>query len=214
MKSNFLKTLFAGIILSTSCVLNIANAGLITSISSGAATHEFISSVYYTAGTIAESGITYSSTSSYSLYGYEGAYKFNPNGTWNSMDMIGLNESIGDLTIEFDSAVSEVLAFVNYNPKWGGIPIMSIFDESFTLIESHTLNFDTGAADNSGFDLGFNSASNTIKYIQFSNAFIGFNNLRSFAIQAPTSDVSAPSNTAIFAFGLMGLGLRRFKKQA
>lgn len=212
MKSNFLKTLFAGIILSASCILNIANAGLITSISSGATTHEFISSVYYTAGPIAESGITYSSTSEYSLYGYEGAYKFNPNGTWNSMDMIGLNEVIGSVTIEFDSAVSEVLAFVNYNPKWGGIPIMSIFDASFTQMDTHTLNFDTGAIANSGFDLGFSSTSNDIKYIQFSNAFIGFNNLRSFVIQTPTNDVSAPSTAAIFAFGLMGLGVHRIKK--
>jgi hypothetical protein len=215
MKFTVFKSILAGVVLSVSSLANVANAALISSISAGATTHEFISSEVYTSGPISESGFTFTSTDEYTVYGYDGKFKFNPNGTWLGMDMIGLGDTSGDITIEFDSMVSEVLAFVNYNPKWGGTPIMSIFDASFTLIETEVLNFDTVAADNSGFDLGFSSASNDIKYIQFSNAYIGFNNLRSFTMQGlPINEVSAPATAAIFALGLMGLSARRFKNQA
>jgi hypothetical protein len=206
MNFKFLNAAIVSLVLSVS---GFANAGLITSIDSGATTHDFIFSGF-TAGPISESGITYSSTHSSSVYGYESSYGFSGNGLWNGMDMLGLNTQIGAMTIEFDTAVAEVLAFVNYIDTWSGSARISVFDSSFSLLETSALTFSTGGVANSGFDLGFKRNTNEIKYIQFIDQGIGLNNLRSFA----STDVPEPSTLAIFALGIMGLASRRFKKQS
>ncbi|AGH81172.1 hypothetical protein PCNPT3_06150 [Psychromonas sp. CNPT3] len=181
-----------------------ANATLITSISSGYTTHDFLSSGAKS-GSIHESGITYSSTYSSSVYGYDGNYGFLRNGRWNNMNMIGLNTSFGTMTIEFDNAVSEVLAFVNYIDGWFGNAKMSVFDSNFNLLETNTLTFRTNKSNNSGFDLGFSSDTNEIKYIQFSDQYIGVHNLR-------TVQVPEPSAILLLAFGLAGIGFSMKKK--
>jgi hypothetical protein len=204
---NILRVLSLGIILVL--ISPVSNAIPINSISSGATSHEFVSSGF-TAGPISESGITYTSSYSYSVYGYEGGYGFGGNGYWYGMDMIGLNTSYGAMTIEFDTVVSEVLAFVNYIDVWNGSAMMAIYDSSFNLLEDSLLNFSTGGAYNAGFDMGFKRNTNEIKYVQFIDQGIGATNLRSYTTS--TQPVPEPSILALLGLGLFGLTVTNRRK--
>lgn len=182
-------------------VFGSVNAATINTISSDATAHEFISSGF-TNGPIVESGITYTSTTSRSVYGYNGGYGFSGNGGWSNMDMLGLNTQLGIMTIEFDTEVSEVLAFVNYIDSWAGNARMSIFDINFNLLETNDLNFSV-SGNNAGFDLGFKRNTDEIKYLQFIDQGVGAANLRSYI--GTSEQIPEPSNLVLIGLGLFAM---------
>jgi hypothetical protein len=210
MNIKMLKAALAGLVLSMS---GFANAGLITTIDAGATNHIFASSINNGVGPISENGFTWTASNN-GYYGYDNGWGLNQNGSWNNINLIGLNSSTGSFTVTFDSLVSDVLAFVNYaggvNSPQASIGIYSIND---VLLESFDLNGLLGSSTvNGGWNYGFERNTAEIKSIKFTNAFIVASNLRSFVDQ-PSTDVPEPSTLAIFALGIMGLASRRFKNQ-
>ena len=216
MKNNFLKVLCATTFLSASLLSNAANAALITTIDAAATSHIFASNLSNSVGPVSENGFTWTATNS-GYYGYDGQWGLVNNGTWNNMNLIGLNNNIGSLTITFDTLVSDVLAFVSYaaavNSPQASI---SIFDVNNVLLESFDLNGIMGSnAVNAGWDYGFSRSTAEIKSIKFTNNYIVANNLRSFVKSStPSQNVPEPSTLVIFALGMAGLVSRRLSKKA
>ncbi len=206
MNLKMLKAALAGLVLSVS---GFANAGLITTIDAGATNHVFASSLDSGVGPISENGMTWTASSD-GYYGYDNSWGLSSNGSWNNMNLIGLNTSFGSLKVTFDSLVSEVLAFVNY-AGGGGYPQASIgiYDINDVLLESFDLNDSVANGTvNGGWDYGFARNTAEIKSIKFTNAYIVATNLRSFV----ETDIPEPSTLAIFALGFIGLTVRRLKK--
>jgi hypothetical protein len=214
MKNKLFKAALAGLILSVNALTNIATAGLITTIDTGATTHVFESSANSSVGPISENGFTWSASNN-GYYGYNGSWGLNDNGNWDNINQyIGLNSNLGAMTITFDSLVSEVLAFVSYasHASVGSIASISVYNLNGDILESFDLNSVHGAtAIDQGWDYGFKRNTAEIKSIKFTNAYIVASNLRTFS-DVSTTPVPEPTTLAAFALGLLGLASRRFKQ--
>lgn len=203
MKMHTLPKLLAAITLGASLfAAGAASASVITSLSGGTSV-VLPASNLFSAGPISGSGYTYTSTYGSSVYGWTSGYGLDQNGYWDSglgLPYLGLNTGNGSMTITFDSAVSSVLAFLNYarsgsNGYDGGPASIAVYDASNNLIESFGLSFST-IGNNQGFDFGFSEGSAIIKSIVFTNAYIVAANLRTSAATVPEPGV----------LGLLGLG--------
>jgi hypothetical protein len=187
----------------------------------------------YTAGPIEmASGVTFHSTYSSSVVGYTGGYGFGANGYWGDGGpaMAGLNTSVGEMTFDFDTPMSAVMAELNWAPDFsGGQPIfISVFDADGLLLESYQL---TGRPDGDrapGF-YGFQHAGADISRLVLSNGYIG---ARRFYTQSAYHEggfggfsppavgehmpVPEPATWAmmIVGFGASGLMLRRARRLA
>ena len=122
-------------------------------------------------GPITENGITWSTTSNRSVYGYTGGYGLNTNGMWNDISHIGLNETTGTMTIEFARLTSSVFGLINYAPV-AGFGKIAIYDSTNTLIFSQDLSISTPDGSNAGLSIGYRSNSRNIKYLTLSDAYI------------------------------------------
>lgn len=183
-----------------------AHATVINSISGGGTANPFSAINQFTGGPISENGFTWTSTYSSSVYGWNSGYGLANNGSWTNNDLIGLNSASGYMTINFDTAVSSVLAFLNYAPG-NGTAYMAAYDASNNLIENYFLNISTPNATNGGQDFGFNESSNIIKSFVLGGAYIVASNLHS-----DSSSVPEPTPLALLAIGLVGLGAIRRRK--
>ncbi len=158
-----------------------------------------------------ESGMTFTSTYSYSVFGYTGGYGLSTNGSWTGANgpYIGLNSASGYLTITFDEAVASFLAFVNYAP--GSLaPYIAAFDIDNQLIESLNLSISTPSATNAGATIGFSEGSNSIKSVRFGNDYIVASNI------VTGQAVPLPNTGLLMAigFGTLAIALRRRGPQA
>mgnify|MGYP000851007326 CR=1 FL=1 len=216
MKNNFLKMIYATAVLSASLLSNAANAALITTIDAGATSHIFSSNSYNSNGPVSENGFTWTATNS-GYYGYDSVWGLNGNGSWNNMNLLGLNNTTGSMTITFDVLVRDVLAFVSYAAGVGYPKAsISIFDVNNVLLESFDLTGKfSNSAVNAGWNYGFSRSTAEIKSIKFTNSYIVASNLRSFVdVSTPSPNVPEPSTLAIFALGMAGLVSRRLSKKA
>ena len=154
-------------------------------------------------------GITWTSESTSSTFGYTGSYGFESNGDWNGLSMTGTNGLFLAMTLTFDSPVQGVGAFLNWSRKFdgtpeGGLPVIAIYDAASSLLESYTLTFITGGALNSGEFHGFLRGSADIKSITFSGAYMGAANLEVVTVPEPDT------HTLMLAgLGVLGLVARR-----
>jgi hypothetical protein len=147
------------------------------------------------------SGITWSSQSSWSVFGWTNGYGFAGNGSWYGLSMIGSNDGSSTMRIDFASAVSGVGAFLNYAAGHGDAAKIAVYDSSNNLIESYTLNFATGGGTNTGEFHGFQESSAIISYMTLSGSYIGAANLE--VVQAPA--VPEPETYALMLGGLGAL---------
>jgi hypothetical protein len=189
-----------------------AQAAVVTSISGGT-TYNFGTTSVFTAGpeTVAP-GITWSSTTGNSVYGYTSSYGLNGNGFWDGVafSYIGLNVPTGVMTIAFANPVTSVGSFLNYATGYGPATI-SVYDASHSLIESLDLSISTPGATDAGSFFGFAEGTADISYITYSNAYIVASNL---VVNGVASSVPEPITLSLFGAGLAGAALmRRRRKQ-
>lgn len=140
-------------------------------------------------------GITWTSQSSNSVFGWTNGYGFAGNGYWD-ISMIGSNDGTSTMTISFDAPVSGVLAFVNYAPGYG-TPVISAYDSSNNLLDSYTLNFSV-SGNNAGEFHGFQTGVANIASLTLSGAYIGAS-----SVQVTTAVPEAGSIAMVVA----GLGV-------
>ena len=186
-----------------------AQAIPITSLT-GATTYEFSALNYQGSGakTIAP-GITWSSQSSGSVYGWTNGYGFAGNGGWNSpLSMIGSNSGSAAMRIDFASPVSGVAAFLNYAPGYG-TPTIAVYDSHNTLLESYLLNFSTGGGNNTGQVHGFQESVADIAYMTLSGAYIGAAHLQVLA-----GNVPEPASYALVFVALAAAGAAVRRRRA
>jgi hypothetical protein len=147
------------------------------------------------------SGITWSSTADFSLFGYTGGYGIGTHGNWNGVPMLALNAGVGTMTIAFAAPVRGIGAFMNYAPGTGDAPAIAAYDASHQLLESYVLDYPVVA--NAQFDVnagevhGFLRASADIAYFTLAGSGIVATNLQVTPVPEPSA----------YAMLLAGLGV-------
>ena len=156
-------------------------------------------------------GITWTSTTGDSVFGYTGDYTYLANGLWvggSFGPMAGLNSVTDTMTFTFSAPVSAVGGFINYGPGTALPTSIAIYDGTHTLLESFDLTFDTGGAFNSGQFLGFRRDSAEISSFTLTDNYIGITNL---TIEGGA--VSEPGTLMLLGAGMAGLAARRRRPQ-
>jgi hypothetical protein len=150
--------------------------------------------------------ITWSSTDPEAVFGYNGGYGFNANGSWSGLDMTGTNGApSASITFSFSAPVSAVGGFLNYGTS-NGLNTISVFNGA-TLIETDTLTFATGGGTNTGLFLGFSEATPITSFV-LTGAFIGLTNLTVVA-----SAVPEPATWAMMILGFLGVGFMAYRRK-
>ena len=164
----------------------------------------------FTAGPAAfAGGITYSSTSSFSVYGF-GGYGLDANGYSSITPIIGTNDGTSTITLTFATAVSMFGGGFNYAINSGGglygsNPTIAAYDASNVLIASYDL-----------FTLAPISTPFAVDAFAFRGIDGGGTMIKSFTITGSYiimagSAVPEPASWAmlIAGFGLTGAAMRR-----
>lgn len=190
-----------------------ASAAVITSLPGGVSQFMPITNSF-TAGPVTFGDITYSSTTSNSVIGYNNGYGFASNGGWSGgLGMAGLNTDRGTMTFTFAAPVGGVMADINWAPCCSsGLPVtLAIYDSANTLLESFQLADGSSNSVAPGY-WGFQRGQGDIAYMTMSNGYVGardFSTLVGGAVPEP-----ATWALMISGFGMVGATLRRRKTVA
>jgi hypothetical protein len=200
MKNKFLKATLAGLVLSTGCFINVANAGLII------VEHGTGQKFTNVAGAITFydwDGINDTSIAATTLNGTADGGSNPGSGNWYSLWNSGesVDVQFNGLTSYFGMYWDSIDSY-NFVDFYSGTNLLTTMTGGTQVNTSGFIDFtaDTTADQFDRVVLRSNSGA-----FEFDN----------FAATASSSTaVSAPSTLAIFALGLMGLASRRFKKKA
>ncbi len=154
-------------------------------------------------------GVTYSSSNSRSVFGWQSDYGFISNGFWSGQSMIGLNSPGGTFVLDFAAPISGFLGELNWTVGQGGNASIQIFNSANVLLEE--LILENGANVVAPGFYGFSRESADIASVRFNNEFIGVRNISVLS----TGAVPEPSTWALMLLGFFGLGaaMRRQQRQ-
>jgi hypothetical protein len=168
------------------------------------------SSVNFTSGPISfGTGVTWSSNSAISVFGYTGTYGFSDT-SWSGVPMAGLNTSTGSMSFSFSAPISGFLGQIDWAND-GEVVSMSAFNSANQLIE--TITFTNAAGNNlvasDGF-YGFQDATADISRIQLTDGLIG---IRDIDITTAVTAVPESSTWAMMILGFCGLGFMGYRRK-
>ena len=191
-----------------------ANAAVVLSIPGGTVYEMPVTNAFGDGPSVFGNNITWTSTTSNSVFGYTNGYFFNDNGNWQGLPaMAGLNTSFGSMTFTLDKDVSAVGGIINWAKAGQAYQnaSMSIFNSSNVLLETFSLmNGATNQVTPDSF-YGFSRAQGDIRSFVVSDSFIG---LRSLTVDA-VAPVPEPATWMLMLIGMAGVGysMRRKGKQ-
>ena len=151
--------------------------------------------------------LTFTSTSSRSVFDRDGWYGLVNNGQWTSArnGYAGLNEEVGTMTFTFDTLVGSVGGFVNY-ARYLNVPnaILNIYGVGNTLLETFDLTASAPivtSGDDGGAFRGFQRANADIKSFTLSGGLVVIDDLviGDASLPAPVPEVSATGSLAAIA---------------
>jgi len=204
MKFKLFKAAFIGLILSFSCVINFANAGLITkdliNIGDGIITYD-------TATDLEWLDFDQNSSSLASALASWGSYGFRLANDQELFDLFnGFGISVHDNAIHNFASPAAYATAVSYVSMLGGYNSGTALD-GFFQNDNNLFGFNN-------FQLRLNGVGYNTHSTQCSNCAPDADNYWKAVLVRNASPVPEPSTLAIFALGMMGLASRRFKKQS
>ena len=153
---------------------------------------------------------------------YNGEYRFDANGLWDSgrTGYSGLNASYGTMTYRFlDRPVSQVGGFVNYapGPLYAPYVLIEALAQDGTVLESHDVlslaPISTPDATNEGAFRGITRATADIYAFRVSNSYVALDDLKfSNGAGPPSVATPLPGTVVLAAFGFVGIALRRARR--
>jgi len=218
MKFKFLKTALAGVTLSTACLVNIANAGVIftnNSVVTNVQNNATFDSLVHTdsrfdLSSYSEDGINIF-TNDTAFVGIGLFYNQNNTeyyyGSGGNDEWVDISLTNGDLIYAMDFLLGEGISSRTANLQWKAY-------SGDTLIDSNIeFNIDKGSTVGFSSNTGFSSIRVAA---HGSNNSPGFGNAQSIAIDdlniGSSVSVPEPSTLAILGLGILGFASRRFTK--
>ena len=144
-----------------------------------------------------------------------------PNGFWDGRDdyperngYTNLNDLTGDMFYSFETPVSFVGGFINYDPDYEyGHPTIATLDINDNVIESYLLSIDVqGLGFNAGEYWGISSSTNDIYSLMVSNAFIVLDDLTYSRDTGNVAPVPEPATILLMGVGLAGIAAVQRKR--
>ena len=207
MKNKYLKVYLASLMLSISCIVNIASAGLIVdngfnvNATNGAGWYNNTATNWRTWDDFAVANDTIITSASFLMQNSASSYVFeirsDNTGTFGS-SVFSVALSAADVTV-----TSVGLGFNQFDFDLSSINL---------LAGTYWASF-SGNSGLYGSKVGSFGAT-MIQQLNNSSNSLRTNNYIPFQLNGTTRDVPEPSTLAIFALGMIGLASRRFKKQS
>ena len=190
----------------------VASAALITSVPVGGTTTTFSggSGIFGPSSTTVD-GFFMTSTGNW-VHDYSGSFGLVNNGSWSGFGMIGVDTSIGAITIDLGGSFSTVGGFMNYAPGFGTPTISAMAADGTTVLESWDLSVSAPIVTPGGFNegafRGIQRGSADIAFFRISDSFIVMHDI---TIDGGVPGVPEPTTFLLFGGGLAALLLRRRK---
>ena len=207
-----MKKMVIAVIMTTGVFASSVQAAPVTSLPGGTVVPMAADNVFSAGPFVQAPGITWSSASSNSVFGWTQGYGFAENGQWQgSPPMIGTNDGFSTMEYAFSTLQAGVGGLINYariGAGYNGDPAtISVYDSSHTLIESSILNFSTSGI---GEFHGFQEATASIAFFSLRGAYIGLRDLTITNVSA----VPEPETYAMMLAGLSLLGFAARRRKA
>lgn len=149
----------------------------------------------------------------------QGGYGLGGNGSFGGDAVyIGVDSGTGYAELIFDTEISFFGAYMNYAPGFGDNAFISALDDLGNILETWDLTLSAPISTPGGFNdfqfRGIDLGNETFKTFRFGGNYLL---LAATADGAPVGpvviDVPEPATLAILGLSMLGLSVRRFKKQ-